>query len=111
MRSLKHHRTTDQQVIVVINKQGEYKSGEIELSDFEEAIERKVDVIIPFDGHKPLQALTKGVPLASQGSSALILALEQLTFKIIGRPVGANKPQQGRFSWFPFKKSLKETFL
>lgn len=101
----KHHRTTDQQIVIVINKQGEYKSGEIELSDFEEAIERKVDIIIPFDGNKPLLALTKGVPLASQGSSALISALEQLTFKIIGRPVGAPKGEKKGFNWFSLKKS------
>ena len=101
----KTYRTTDQQVIVVVNKQGEYKSGEIQLEDFEEAIERKVDLIIPFDGQKPLQALTKGVPLASQGSSALISALEKLTFKIIGRPVGETKTETARFNWFPFKKS------
>ena len=88
-----------------MNRKNEYKSGELELNDFEEAIERKVDIIIPFDNQKPLQALTKGVPLVSQGSSALISALEQLTFRIIGRHGVANQPTQNRLGWLSFKKS------
>ncbi len=101
----KQHRTTDQQVILVLNRHGEYKAGEIELSDFETALDRKVDIILPFDGSKPLQALTKGIPLVSQGSSALISGLEQLTLRIIGRRESQDKSVFEKKSWFSFKKS------
>lgn len=100
---LKHHRTTDQQVFIIVNKHGEYRDGEIDLKDFEEALQRKIDLMIPFDAQKPLQALTKGVPVASQGSSSFIHSLEQLTDKIMGQ-TSSGTPAKNFFNLLFFKK-------
>lgn len=100
---LKRHRTTDQQIFIIVNKHGEYRDGEIDLKDFEEAVQRKIDLMIPFDAHRPLRALTKGIPFVSEGSSPLIHSLEQLIDKIMGR-TSPETPSKNFFNLFSFKK-------
>ena len=49
----KNHRTTDQQIILVVNKHGEYRDGRIEIEDFEKALNHKINLFLPFDGKHP----------------------------------------------------------
>jgi pilus assembly protein CpaE len=101
----KRHRTTDQQVFIIVNKKGEYHAGEIEMEDFEKALNHKIDLVIPFNSHQPLQALTKGIPFVSQEtSSALTDSLIQLTDKIMGRETTPKTSIKKLFNLFSFKK-------
>ncbi len=58
--------TQDVQIIVVANKAGEYKKGELDRKMFEESIGQEVDLVIGFDSTKPLQTLNEGTPVASE---------------------------------------------
>lgn len=53
-------------IILVANRQGEYKKGELSQKMFEESIHREIDVVVPFDAVKPLQMMNEGVPVASE---------------------------------------------
>jgi pilus assembly protein CpaE len=102
----KRHRTTDQQILVVVNKHGQHHDGALEIEDFEKALNHKIDLIIPFDPQKPLQALTKGAPFVSDRgiSSPLGKRLEELTDKIMGREAPTKAPIKNIFKLFSFKK-------
>lgn len=64
LRILKESQDT--RVLLVCNKLGEFKKGELEKKMFENSIQREVDLIIPFDPVKPLQTLNEGIPVASE---------------------------------------------
>jgi pilus assembly protein CpaE len=60
-------------VIVVANKVAPAALQEISRKDFEKSIERKVDIVIPFDQKAAVQAAKLGQPLAKAASSSKIL--------------------------------------
>ncbi|AQR73769.1 pilus assembly protein CpaE [Sphingomonas sp. LM7] len=62
------------QVIVVANKVQPQALLEISRKDFEGSIERKIDVLIPFEPKVAAQAAKLGKPLAEAGKSAKSLA-------------------------------------
>jgi pilus assembly protein CpaE len=62
------------QVIVVANKVQPQAMLEISRKDFEGSIERKIDVMIPFEQKVAAQAAKLGKPLAEAGKSAKSLA-------------------------------------
>jgi pilus assembly protein CpaE len=64
-------KPTHQRQIVIANRVGEYKRGTIEPEDFEKAVQRRIEVSIPFDPSNALEALNQGQPVASfEGSMA-----------------------------------------
>jgi pilus assembly protein CpaE len=71
------------QVIVVANKVQPQAVLEISRKDFEGSIERKIDVLIPFEQKFAAQAAKLGKPLAEVGKSAKSLApLTDLAMRI-----------------------------
>jgi pilus assembly protein CpaE len=73
------------QVIVVANKVQQAQLLEISRKDFEGSIERKIDVMIPFEPKIAAQAAKLGKPLAEAGKGAKPLgALAELSTRILG---------------------------
>jgi pilus assembly protein CpaE len=73
------------QVIVVANKVQQAQLLEISRKDFEGSIERKIDVMIPFEPKIAAQAAKLGKPLAEAGKGVKPLgALAELSTRIIG---------------------------
>jgi pilus assembly protein CpaE len=62
------------QVIVIANKVHQPALLEINRKDFEGSIERKIDILIPFEPRLASQAAKLGKPLAEAGKSAKALA-------------------------------------
>nr|WP_218625174.1 pilus assembly protein CpaE [Sphingomonas sp. dw_22] len=62
------------QVIVVANKVPQAALLEISRKDFEGSIERKIDVLIPYDPKTAMQAAKLGKPLAEAGKGTKALA-------------------------------------
>jgi pilus assembly protein CpaE len=58
--------TQEVQIVIVANRQGEYKKGELDKAMFEDSIGQEIDLIIPFDAIKPLQILNEGALVASE---------------------------------------------
>lgn len=87
--------TQDVQIIVVANKQGEYKKGELDRKMFEESIGQEIDVVIPFDALKPLQNLNEGIPVASE-KGILSDGICDITTLITGKQA-AKTPQGSSF--------------
>lgn len=54
------------QTTIVVNRVGEYRDGEIAVSEFEKAIGRKIDLRIPFDAKNVTSAMNIGRPVSSQ---------------------------------------------
>ncbi len=52
-------------VTIVANRVGEYKEGEIACTEFEKAISRKIDLIIPFESRSVAAAMNIGKPVSS----------------------------------------------
>lgn len=57
------------QVTIVANRVGEYREGEIAVSEFEKAIGRKVDIKIAFDPKSVTSAMNIGKPVCSQSKN------------------------------------------
>lgn len=53
------------QIVVVGNRTGEFRHGEISTSEFEKAINRKIDLRIPFDPKNTMTAINIGKPVSS----------------------------------------------
>ncbi len=57
-------------ITVVANKGGANGAGELSRKDFETSIERKIDVVIPFDAKVATQAAKLGRPVAEAGKGS-----------------------------------------
>lgn len=79
------------QVTVVANRVGEYRQGEIASSEFEKAVGRKLDLVIPFDPKGVAAAMNVGKPVASQ-SKSVAEAVDRLVDLLSG-VAGAPKPR------------------
>lgn len=77
------------QVTVVANRVGEYRHGEIAKDEFEKAIGRKIDLMIPFDPKNVTAAMNIGRPVASQ-SKSVAEAVDRLVDMLSGL-AGAQK--------------------
>ncbi len=66
LKLINHHKSAAQRVLVVANRVGTYRHGEIEQADFEQSIQRKLDLMIPFDALTPLESLNMGEMVAEQ---------------------------------------------
>jgi pilus assembly protein CpaE len=61
-------------LFVLANKVHPGAAGEISRKDFESSIERKIDVLIPFDQKLAAQAAKLGKPMAEAGKSSKTIA-------------------------------------
>jgi pilus assembly protein CpaE len=52
------------QLTVVVNRAGEHRAGEIAVAEFEKAIARPIDVIVPFDPKTVAAAMNVGRPVS-----------------------------------------------
>ena len=76
------------QVTVVANRVGEYREGEIARKEFEAALGRPVDFLIPFDARAVAAATNVGQPVVA-GRGKVAEAIQQVTERIAGNPAGA----------------------
>ena len=81
------------QVTIVANHAGEYREGGISRKEFEAAVGRGVDFIVPFDARSVAAATNIGRPVAD-GRGKVASAILQITEKVAGRarrtpPAGA----------------------
>jgi pilus assembly protein CpaE len=77
------------QITIVANRVGEYRQGEIEAAEFEKAIGRKIDLVIPFDPRSVTAAMNIGKPVAST-SKSVAASVERLVDNL----AGAASPQR-----------------
>lgn len=84
LTALKNTLTPRQKLLLVLNKVGSYKQGEIDVATFEKSIQRPIDCIVPFDAENPLESLNHGKPLAAM-SSLIKDHLDGLTHLILGK--------------------------
>lgn len=85
----------DMQIILVANKQGEFKKGELDQKMFEESIRHDLDLVIPFDSSLALPSLNEGVPVASE-KGPLSDGIYKLASIITGKQA-KNANQNGSF--------------
>jgi pilus assembly protein CpaE len=91
-RSVAH---SQQRIMVVANRVGEYKKGEFALKTFEDVIHHSVDALVSFDSVAPLEALNKGVVAASTGGGLFAKGVTTFAQALVGRE--APKKKKGLF--------------
>ena len=83
------------QVTLVANRVGEYREGEIARKEFEAAVGRAVDLVIPFDAKSVAAATNVGRPVV-EGRGKVAEAIQQLTDRVAGNPAASAKPRRLR---------------
>ncbi|MBL0942310.1 MAG: hypothetical protein IBJ00_06280, partial [Alphaproteobacteria bacterium] len=76
-----------QRLVLIANKVGEYKQGQLPQQTYEETIKQKIDILLSFDPIKPLTALNEGTPAASL-SGNFSTDLHKLTSILVEKPIG-----------------------
>jgi Flp pilus assembly CpaE family ATPase len=83
----------DATVVVVANRAGHDKKGEIPAKEFERSGETKVDFVLPDDIKACTMAANNGKPLLDVAKGAKItVALRQMTEGLVGSKKGAKRP-------------------
>jgi pilus assembly protein CpaE len=77
------------QITVVANRVGEYREGEIARKEFEAAIGRPIDFVIPFDARAVAAATNVGRPVV-EGRGKVAEAIQQVTDRIAGNPAAGS---------------------
>jgi len=87
-------------IALVLNKVGAYEKGEINVSDFEETLNHKINHVFSFDRRNPMESINQGKLLIEE-ESPLGNSIKELANEIIGEI----KPKD-KESWFStlFKK-------
>lgn len=73
------------QVTIVANRVGEYRDGEIARKEFEAAIGRPIDFLVPFDARSVATATNVGRPVVD-ARNKVAEALQQVTERVAGSP-------------------------
>ena len=89
------------QVTIVANRAGEYREGEISRKEFEAAVGRGVDFIVPFDARSVAAATNIGRPVAD-GRGKVASAILQITEKVAGS--ASSNSTSRRFRLWPLAK-------
>jgi pilus assembly protein CpaE len=71
------------QLTIVANRQGEHREGEISRQEFETAIGRKIDFVIPFAPRAVSAAMNAGRPVPTIGGR-VATSIHQITDRIVG---------------------------
>ncbi|MEB3701983.1 AAA family ATPase [Candidatus Bealeia paramacronuclearis] len=77
----------NRRLVIVLNKMGEYKTGEVKLEEFEGAIGNKVDIVIPYDSNDIADLLNRGQPLTNSRNSRVPPAIRRLVDQLGGGAV------------------------
>ena len=87
-----------QRVYVVANRIGAHKKGELTMEELEKALNRSVDVRVPFDPQMSLRAATLGEPVAAKGGP-VAEGVQHLVAEISGSiaPRASGGKGQGRW--------------
>jgi pilus assembly protein CpaE len=83
------------QITVAANRVGEYREGEIARKEFEAAIGRAVDFVIPFDAKSVAAATNVGRPVV-EGRGKVATAIELITERVAGNPAASSTPRRLR---------------
>ncbi|MGI9452809.1 MAG: hypothetical protein ACR2QH_19540, partial [Geminicoccaceae bacterium] len=81
-------------IIIVANRAGEHKSGEMPKSEFEKGIGRKVDFVLPFDAKTVAAATNFGQPVAV-GNGLVAKGIGEITDRLCGPAAGAGLAREG----------------
>lgn len=87
------------QVTLCANRVGEHREGEIGRAEFESAVGRAIDVLIPFDAKSVAAAINVGQPVAA-GSSKVAAGLHEFAERLCGSASTARP----RFSLWPLRR-------
>ena len=89
--------------MLVVNRAGEHKQGEMPRAEFEKGVGRKLDLVLPFDAKTVAAATNFGQPVAA-GKGPVASGLRQVTERLCGPPAGAAGAASGLW-----QKLLKKT--
>lgn len=86
------------QITLVINRAGEFPDGEISRREFEAAVGRNIDFVIPFSAKSVMTSSNMGQPVAA-GRNNVAAGIQQVTDRL----TGAGSPRKSsRYSFWPF---------
>ena len=71
------------QIMIVANRVGEHKQGEIARGEFEKGINRKIDFVVPFDTKTVASAINVGQPVTQSGG-LVSKRIEEITEHLVG---------------------------
>ena len=91
------------QLMVVANRTGEHRQGEMPRAEFEKGINRKIDLTLPFDARTVAAATNFGQPVAST-RGPVASGLRELAERLCGPPPGT-APRRSNV----WQKLLKKT--
>lgn len=69
--------------VLVVNRAGEHKQGEMPRAEFEKGVGRKLDLVLPFDAKTVAAATNFGQPVAA-GKGAVANGLRSITERVCG---------------------------
>ncbi len=90
----------DIQIIVIANKVGANKSGELPVSEFRRNVEMPVEHTIPWDPKTPAEAASAGKPFAAIASRSPIVAAIASLSKGVTAAEAKDAPPGGLARWF-----------
>jgi pilus assembly protein CpaE len=94
----------NQEVIIVANKLGQYKAGELSREIYEEALQHKVTCEIAFDPLNPLEALRDGIPIINKMKGSVCEGVLAIVNHLLGRET---KPKKEFKTALEYLKNLK----
>jgi pilus assembly protein CpaE len=83
------------QITMVANRVGEYRDGEIGRKEFEAAIGRPIDFVVPFDARSVAGATNVGKPVV-EARGKVADAIQQVTDRIAGNPASSSNGKRLR---------------
>jgi pilus assembly protein CpaE len=72
-------------MVLIVNRAGEHKQGEMPRAEFEKGVGRKLDLVLPFDAKTVAAATNFGQPVAA-GKGAVANGLREVTERLCGAP-------------------------
>ena len=90
-------------VVLVVNRAGEHKQGEMPRSEFEKGVGRKLDLVLPFDAKTVASATNFGQPVAAT-KGPVSNGLREVGERLCGPTAGAGPARTGMW-----QKLLKKT--
>ena len=93
---------TARRIVLVMNKVGGFKKGELTPAEFEQALNHKVNHVIPYDSLIPMEYVNQGKTLVGEDNS-LALSIREL----VNDMLGIRKPEEKPGGLINFFKSFK----
>jgi pilus assembly protein CpaE len=80
--------------VLVVNRVGEHKQGEMPRAEFEKGVSRKLDLLLPFDARTVAAATNFGQPVAS-AKGPVAAGLREITARLCGPAAGTAATRSG----------------